>query len=231
VNDLSLILLPGLDGSGVLFRPLIPHLPPQIRPIIVSYPRDKTLEYRELLPLVLSAIPASGPFIILGESFSGPLALMAAATCPPRLRAVIMCASFIRAPWGAHLKFLRYFANSLTFQFYPVAAFGKAILGGYSTPEWRALKSEAIAGIRPAVVAQRVRASLMVDVTSELKSCSAPILYLQGERDRVVPPRNLKEILAARGDVKVERFPSPHMVLQTQPVLAAAAIAAFAATV
>jgi len=30
--EIPLVLLPGLDGSGIFFRPLLAHLPPEIRP-------------------------------------------------------------------------------------------------------------------------------------------------------------------------------------------------------
>jgi pimeloyl-ACP methyl ester carboxylesterase len=223
------MLLPGLDGSGVLFRPLIPHLAPELRPIVVAYPPDKVLGYDQLLPLVLAAIPSPSPFILLGESFSGPLALMAAATRPEGLVAVILCASFVRNPLGPRFSFLRHFASTFVFRFYPPATRIKAMIGGYSTPEWRALKAEALSEVRPAVVARRVREVLQVNVLRELESCPVPVLYLRGDHDRVVPERNLREIVATRPATKVVHLPAPHLVLQTQPAVAAAAISTFVA--
>lgn len=51
----SIILLPGLDGTGVLFKPLV--------------------------GFVLDRLPDS-EFVLLGESFSGPIALRVAARKP-----------------------------------------------------------------------------------------------------------------------------------------------------
>lgn len=228
--EITLILLPGLDGSGVLFRPLIRHLPPEFRPIIVAYPPRDVLGYNELLPLVLSALPSPSPFLLLGESFSGPLALMAAATRPQGLRGVILCATFVRNPVRPRLSLLRHLASPFAFRFYPAATRIKAMFGGYSTPEWRELKAEALKDVLPAVIAHRVRAVLQVNVLRELASCAVPILYLRGDRDRVVPGHNLKEILAARPETQVAYLSAPHLVLQTQPALAAAAISTFAAS-
>jgi pimeloyl-ACP methyl ester carboxylesterase len=229
MGELALTLLPGLDGSGVLFRPLLRHLAPELRPIVVAYPRDKVLGYDELLPIVLAALPSPSPFILLGESFSGPLALMAAATRPEGLRGVILCASFVRNPMWPRVAFLRHFARPFAFRFYPMVSRAKAMLGGYSTPEWRALKAEALSDVRPAVVARRVREVLQVNVLRELSSCPVPVLYLRGDSDRVVPEYNLREIVSARPATKVVRLPAPHLVLQTQPALAAAAISTFIA--
>jgi len=227
VTEFVLTLLPGLDGSGVMFRPLLGHLPSELKPNVITYPKDEILGYAELLPRVLTALPSPSPFILLGESFSGPLALMAAATRPQGLQGVILCASFIRNPIWPRLPFLRYLANPLAFRFYPLASRLKSILGGYSSPEWLALKTEALSDIRPAVIARRVREVLKVNVLRELKSCPVPILYLRGDRDRLVPSHNLREIVAARPETKVVHLPSPHLVLQTQPALASKAISGF----
>jgi propionyl-CoA carboxylase beta chain len=39
----TLVLLPGLDGTGILFRPLIEALPPEIRTLTCTYPGDEFL--------------------------------------------------------------------------------------------------------------------------------------------------------------------------------------------
>jgi pimeloyl-ACP methyl ester carboxylesterase len=87
-KPISLILLPGLDGTGLLFQPLVAALPEMIKSIVVGYPGDQPLNYEQLLPQVMDALPRSDPFIILGESFSGPLAMMAAAKRPDGRRAL-----------------------------------------------------------------------------------------------------------------------------------------------
>src|SRR4051812_12496722 len=96
--EIALVLLPGLHGNDVQFRPLLAHLPPQIRPIAVNYPPDQPLDYAQLLPLVLAALPEDQPFVLLGESFSGPLAIMAAA------RARRVCAALSSAPRSCAIR-------------------------------------------------------------------------------------------------------------------------------
>jgi pimeloyl-ACP methyl ester carboxylesterase len=227
MRELTLVLLPGLDGSGVMFRPLLRHLAPDIQPIVVTYPPHKALGYDELLPHVLAALPRSLPFVLLGESFSGPLALMAAATRPSGLRGVVLCATFVRNPVRFRPGWLWHLARPLVFRLFPKLSRLKAKLAGYSTPELNGLLTEALADVTPQVLARRVRAVLKVDVVCELVSCPVPILYLRGERDRVVPGHNVSEIIAARPDVEVARLAAPHHVLQDQPAPAAAAISTF----
>src|SRR5262245_11899688 len=104
---MHLLLLPGADGTGILFAPLLSALPPALQPLVVRYPPDQPLGYADLLPLVEEAVPASGDFLVLGESFSGPLALLLAARRPPGLRGVILCASFARNPLPGCTRWLR----------------------------------------------------------------------------------------------------------------------------
>src|SRR5262245_17031078 len=97
---MHLLLLPGGDGTGKLFDPLLHALAGQdsLTPVVVAYPPDRACGYGDLLPLVEQNVPAGADFLVLGESFSGPLALLLAARRPPGLRGVILCGTFVRNP-------------------------------------------------------------------------------------------------------------------------------------
>ena len=225
---MKIVLLPGLDGTGVLFRPFLSQLPTQhLEPIVVSYSPTECLGYDELLPVVTRNLPTDSPFVLLGESFSGPLALTAAAKSPPGLRAVVLCATFIQNPTWLRWQQLARFVRPFAFRLYPKFSAAKALLGGYASPELRALVGEAIGAVRPEVLACRVRAVFNVNVRRDLAACPVPVLYLRGSRDLVVPSHNLREIQAALPAVQVTTLQAPHMVLQTQPAASASAIASF----
>src|SRR6266513_2778521 len=95
---MKLVLLPGLDGTGLLFDPLLRVLPAYFSPIVISYPPDEPLGYAELVFYVRSRIPANEDFVIVAESFSGPLAVEIAARHQPHLKALILCATFVSNP-------------------------------------------------------------------------------------------------------------------------------------
>lgn len=94
----TLVLLPGLDGSGDFFDPLCRQLPPQWRTHVVPYPGDRPLCYSELAGFVLAALPDDSPIVLLAESFSGPVAIQVSATRPAGLIGVVLCATFARNP-------------------------------------------------------------------------------------------------------------------------------------
>jgi len=227
VTTTVLVLLPGLDGTGLLFRRLVDVLPDAVRPRVHAYSGSRAESYAELLPGVLAQLPRDEPFVLLGESFSGPLALMAAATRPAGLRAVILCATFVRNPVSLVPGWASGLVGAPLFRLYPVVVALKKWFGRFSTPGLRAGVAEALTRVERRVLAHRVRTVMRVDATEELRACPVPVLYLAGEHDWIVPARNLRRILRVRPDVRVARIGSPHMVLQVRPREAAAAIAAF----
>jgi pimeloyl-ACP methyl ester carboxylesterase len=225
---MKLVLLPGLDGTGVLFRPLLTELPKDIDTIVVSYPTQETLSYDQLLPLAISSLPISEPYLLLGESFGGPLSLRIAATRPTGLKGLILCGSFVTKPLSYIPKWFASLVRPLPFQLFPVAVKTRAMLGMYETTEDHLLAKEAILQVAPHVFAHRVRELLRVNVIEELKQCDVPILYMQGKRDRVVGPSNLRRIQSIRPNVRCVQIDSGHMILKKRPTESARAIAEFA---
>jgi pimeloyl-ACP methyl ester carboxylesterase len=218
-----LVLLPGLDGTGLLFKPLLEALPSHLIPIVISYPKDQALGYDELLALVLKQLPKNAAYVVLGESFSGPLALRVAALQPQGLTAVILNATFITHPhryiplWTKHL--IPYFPYSIL----PSLAKVSAYFGAYHSTDMH----EALSTVAPEVFAHRLKQILAINVTAELVACQLPILYIQAKHDGVVPASNLEHILRLKPEVQYVQIDAPHLVLQSQPLLAAQAISAF----
>lgn len=224
---MKIVLLPGMDGTGIFFEPLVAALPENLSPIVQSYPSDEPLSYDELLPSIQARLPMGEPFIVLGESFSGPLALRIAASRPVGLKAIILCASFVRNPirlfpsWCRPLIRPFLFSSSLL----PV----RALIGGYHGADLLPMVKRAKVA-SPAVRAARARAIIGVNVERALAGCRVPILYIAGSRDRVIARHNLARIQAINPSVKVVVLPAPHLVLQAAPEAAAKAIAEFAAS-
>ena len=226
----TLVLLPGLDGTGILFEPFLRELPPEIIPQVIPLPSQVPMGYESLVPIVTSHLPNTGSYFLLGESFSGPLSLMIAATRPAGLQGVILCASFIRNPTYVP-SILRVIVGTWMFRMIPQMAQAKTLMSRYSTSELRALLARVHLQVAPAVTAQRIRSILALDCRKALKECPVPLAYIRGALDGVVPARNCREILAIKPSVREFVIRAPHMILQTQPRAAADVISAFMRTV
>lgn len=223
---MRLLLLPGLDGTGDLFEPLVSELPGDIVPGVVVYPNDGDQRYSQLLANVKSAVPTDEPWVVLGWSFSGPLALMVAAECPSGLRGVILCASFASSPqpW---LRWLAPVARPGLLRLFPFFSQAKTLLGGYSSAELRRRLAAAHSKAGPAALASRVRQVLELRASQLVARCQVPILYVAGSRDWVVPRRSVRLIERQAASIQVATVPGPHLALLTNPQAAAQPIVEF----
>ena len=94
----TLVLLPGLDGTGLLFGPLVAALPAGLRAAVVRYPVDRSMGYAELAASAAEQLPQGERFVLVGESFGGPLAMILAAGRPAGLVGLVLCATFVTSP-------------------------------------------------------------------------------------------------------------------------------------
>src|ERR1700737_741392 len=181
----AVVLLPGLDGTGKLFGEFAQHLRPSVDPILIAYPKDQTLGYDELEALVLAPLPNDRLFVLLGESFSGPIAIRIAARRPAGLVAVILCGTFAKNPfpwaWWA-----RPLAAYLPLKSLPRWVRAPLMWGSASPQRAPAQMERAIAGVSPAVIRHRIAALLAVDESVALGRLRVPTLVLRAPRERVI---------------------------------------------
>jgi pimeloyl-[acyl-carrier protein] methyl ester esterase len=216
VSKPSIILLPGLDGTGDLFDPLLAVIPRSIRSRIISYPIDQALSYDGLLSFIEDQLHDEQEMVLLGESFSGPLALRFAEKYPSRIKAIVLCASFISSPAP---QWLRHFVHPLLFRL-PLLTFvvRRFLLGLNASDFWVRKVKRTIRRIRPEVFAHRLKEVLSLECSDFLKTCPGPILYLAASHDALVSLTCAKQIQAIRPDVSVRILNGPHLLLQIQPV-------------
>jgi pimeloyl-[acyl-carrier protein] methyl ester esterase len=223
-RELPLILLPGLDGEGFSFGPLLEQLPPFVRPTVVAFPRDRAMGYEELLPLVMGMLPQT-PFVLLGESFSSPLSIAIAAARPAGLRGLILCSAFARNPLWLAPNWLAHLTHPLVFRLYdPYVRIKVWRRGGGPKGD---LRLAALNGQTPEVIATRCRSALRVNVMEQLASCQVPVIYVRGERDRLIHRRNLLEMTKCLPSMRVAMLDGGHCILRSRTPLAVAAIVEF----
>ena len=222
----KIVLLPGMDGTGDLFQPFIEALGDRWTTQIVRYPTDRALGYKELEDIVRSVLPPDGPFVLLGESFSGPIAVSIAASPPAGLCGLVLCCTFVRNPRPA-LSVFGWLVNVLSVKLAPRAAIDFFMLGRYSNCAARSALTTAIGQLSAPTLRARLRAILSIDISSALTRLQIPVLYLRATDDRLVPARSADQISGVLPAMVVADMPGPHSLLQACPVSAADAVAAF----
>ena len=132
-GPITAVVLPGLDGTGLMLRDFAIALQPYFRVQILDYPTDKPFGYDELFSYVREHLPHSNYFII-GESFSGPLALRFAQNAPDSLKCVVLGASFARLDLPLK-RILSLLANIIPVRRVPVSLLSSFLLGHWASPD------------------------------------------------------------------------------------------------
>jgi pimeloyl-ACP methyl ester carboxylesterase len=224
---MKLLLLPGLDGTGLLFDPFVKALPANLSPIIVRYPLDLPLGYEQLLDQVRIVAESLTDFVVLGESFSGPLAIRLAAEMQPNLRGIILVASFADSPIHRLLRPLTSLVPRCLLRSAPVSWSRRLLLGPHFDRRVETLRGEALRSVTAAVLQTRIRAVATVDATNALRQITQPLLYFSASKDRVVPSRCWRHIRSILPAAQLATFDSPHLILQSCPAEAAVEVERF----
>jgi pimeloyl-ACP methyl ester carboxylesterase len=174
---------------------------------------------------VLAELPSDQPYVLLGESFSGPIAISIAAMQPPQLRGVVLCCSFAKNPRPA-LAPLRRFVNVLPSP-PPLSVLEYFLSGRFKTPALRNALARSLAQVSPAVLRGRMKAVACVNVVENLRSIAVPVFYLRASEDRLVPPAASHLVLDNVLHGKLVELVAPHFLLQTAPREAAELVEKF----
>ena len=220
-------MLPGMDGTGDMFAPIIAELDSPVAAIVVRYP-DAPLGYDALIAHARLALPATDDFFLLGESFSGPVAVAIAAEGHPRLRGLILSAAFIRnpLPWTSPIAPLVEVAPVTGA---PASLLTRALLGQFSTSSRRLMIGASLAQTSRTTIRARLRAIAEVDMRDRLAAVTVPILYLRASHDRIVPESAGDLVIQIKPETTLVTVRAPHFLLQIGFREAARAICAVVA--
>jgi pimeloyl-ACP methyl ester carboxylesterase len=216
-DPLLTLLLPGLEGTGRLFSRFLAAADGALELRALSYPRDRFLGYAALEELVARELPVDRPFALLGESFSGPLALRLAAKAPAGLLAVVLVTTFHRNPAAPLFRRLSLIAPVFFRMPLPPHVVRLLLAGSDAPDDLVAEVRSTVATVEPGVMAARVREALRVDATEALRACPAPILFIGGKDDRLLRSALPIEIRSLRPDAEIRMLDAPHLVLQRCP--------------
>jgi pimeloyl-ACP methyl ester carboxylesterase len=222
----TLVLLPGLDGTGDLFAPLLSRLDSSVERVVVGYPLEKTLGYEALTSIARRALPTTGPYVILGESFSGPIAAQLASEQLGDLRGLILCASFVSSPMP-HLRPFEWLLGVGPVQTFARWLAPTTLLGRFQTHELRELLVRTLSRLPRSVLVARIRAVLAANSIAAFARIRAPTMYLQGTEDTLLPASCVDEVCRLAPKTRVVKIVAPHCVLQCAPDEAARAIGEF----
>lgn len=213
----TLVVLPGLDGTGKLLEPFAAAAAADARIVSVAYPTDQVLGYSELLPLIREALPQE-PFVLVAESFSGPLGVMIAAERPPWLEGLVLCASFVESPLSRVWSWLGGWVWPVLFRCPMPRTAARRYLVGQSAPESQVAQvRRAVASVKARVVVHRMKEVLRVDVRDALAGLTVPVWYLAAANDRLLRRDCFEVVRTSLPTVERAEIDGPHLLLMTRP--------------
>ena len=218
---MRLVLLPGLNGSSTLFTPLIETLT-GIECWPLSLPALGPQDYSSLAD-ALSRQLGTTPFVLLGESFSGPLAYQLALRTPTGLRGVIFAASFLSRPNPAmallaHLPIPRPLAT--------LPSLLRVLCLGKTADEYILQRVQReIRRLDQRLLHARMKT--LASLQAPRQPMELPCLHLWPQQDRLVAYSAAEGLAQVCRNIHQMRLDGPHFILQARPKACAGAITAF----
>ena len=220
---MKIVLLPGLDGTGILFKPFLDALPNNTDSLIIDYPANKKLSYSELVNYVIDKLP-NEKFVLIGESFSGPIAYQIALLKPDKVASVIFVATFLSNPRKHLLKASSFLPVSLLLSL-PIPTFiiKALLLGRTVNSEVINLFKQSLKQVPPYILSFRLKE--IGKLTNNHELCGINSIYIQATDDRLVSNNCVKDFKAMFNNLKIFNVNGSHFILQTNPLACAEIVA------
>lgn len=213
---MKLIMLPGMDGTGKLFHPFIKEIPGSIECVTVSYPEKECLGYKELETYVIEKLPANEDFVLLAESFSGPIGYLIAKRNLPNMKGMFFVASFLQSPKKLLVNLVRFIPLSLLLAFpVPQWVIRNFILDKNADNNCIRMFTDTIKNVSSKVLSFRIKevSKLSLNIEKiEIKS-----YYIQALNDKFVSSDSVNSFAKISDSLKVIKIDGPHFIMQTRP--------------
>ena len=224
---MKVVILPGLDGTGLLSSGIHEHLSSDFDVQVLAYPPDLS-RYSDIQSWIEERLPGED-YALVAESFSGPLAARIASSNPPNLKTVIFVATFVHCPRPLP-TFVAHALKLLPIKFLLVVRLAQPLLmGRWANADFTSVFRRALGQVPVASLVGRLREVLQIDVRSDLSAISVPMLYLRAGNDWLVPQRMSVDF--ERAGAELIELDGPHFLLQARAVEAAISIRDYMARV
>lgn len=205
-----LVLVPGLDGTGLMFERQVPRLQRRFAVTAVRL-RDDAQRMSDLVEdlhrAVSAASPDGRPVTLFGESFGGTLAMSYTLAHPDRVQRLVILNSFaVETQWRLWLA--HHLLRVTPWNVMPVVRrlnarrmFSRATSRDDIRLANRLLRASTRQGYR-----SRIGILRQYDLRARLRELETPVLFLAGDRDSLIPSvaqARLMASLAPRSTVKV----------------------------
>lgn len=212
------MLLPGLDGTGALFAPLISSIPAKHGVQLVEYPLEHDWNFEARTARARRRRPMDHSFALIGESFAEPTRIQLASEQRKGMRGLLLRCTFARNP-HRRLAWSKALLNWMPFARLPFAPLAARLLNGNKTSSVRTRLRHTTARLPTNLVRQRLKTVIEADVVSHVNAMQIPILSLRGLQDLPVPPSSGADIPSNGQNIAILQIDGPHALLRSEPII------------
>jgi pimeloyl-[acyl-carrier protein] methyl ester esterase len=209
-----IVIFPGLDGTGKLTQEFAAGDWKDHETIIMALPVDVPQDYPSLVQWMEERLP-EGELVLIGESFSAPLATLLAARLRHRVRALVIVAGFCKSPVPPALGMIPLRPFLLLPP--PSPLLKKYLLDAASSPDQVEQLSKAIRSVPGSVLAERAEVVLALQEKDLPRLDDLPVLLLQAKDDKVINWENQSLLERHFPHARVAWIESSHALFFTQP--------------
>ncbi|MFS1525512.1 alpha/beta fold hydrolase [Microbulbifer sp. 2304DJ12-6] len=211
---MKILLLPGLDGTGLLFRHLIEALPESLDLEAISFfdfPQSSYLEQAQRLAELFS----DRQIFLVAESYSGRIAYELCSLMSGKIKGVVLIASFISPPSKVSrlaVPLCRYGIKPTRLNQWLANMVG---FNGYGSRRQVHETFFALAKTQGEGLQERARNIAQLDIP--IIKHTVPTTYIRPSRDHLVNRGAVNIIDALYCDLEIITLPGGHFIAQSKP--------------
>lgn len=209
---MKIILLPGVDGSGILFEPFVKIFEPEVPVEVMPLTNDSDQSILNQVSIIEDAI-GDEEVILIVESYSGLLAYELAKRNKIRIKQIFFFGCFLQPP--SLIGKIGRFLPVRLLNIIPNKVLAHILFNRWSSPELTTLFRKAIESVDFTNLKKRIKAIATYQKPSQV--IDVPCVYVQATMDNLVSAYNVKAFEDLCSDLQVEVVEATHMLLQTQP--------------
>ena len=209
---MKIILLPGVDGSGVLFKPFIKVFKSEVPVEVMPLTQGSDQSILHQVSIIEDAV-GDEEIILIVESYSGLLAYELAKRNKIRIKQIFFFGCFLQPP--SFIGKIGRFLPVRLLNIIPDRLISHILFNRWSSPELISLFRKAINKVNSSNLKKRIKTISTYKKPTQV--IDVPCVYIQATMDNLVSAYNLSAFEELCSNLHIEVIEATHMLLQTQP--------------
>lgn len=211
---MKIILLPGLDGTGLMFDPFLERAPSDVTLVVIPLDENEDETFRGQAERTVSLL-GNDRIILLGESYSGRIAYELCKLAPDKIAHCIFAASFL-----SNRSFFSRFASVLPLsvvqrRLVPKALMSFILFHNKGSEELLELFYKSVSKVRASTIKKRIRN--VASLKSPTGTIDIPCTYIRATEDRIVSKSAVNDFRKVCSTLCEHEVAGGHFILQSNP--------------